>query len=1208
MRRLLDILTSRWCVTLLAALVLGLLVWFAGPWVGFGEPAWYPLASPITRLVIILVIVLAWGIGNLIGQARVRQANRDLVENLKPDPEQEAVAGEQAELAKSFERALARLGNTRFQTATGGRMLYQLPWYVMIGPPGSGKTTALTHSGLQFPAGERGDRAEVRGVGGTRNCDWFFTSEAVLIDTAGRYTTQDSHAPLDRGAWQGFLDLLKKHRPRQPINGVLIAISASDLLAEDGVREAHARAVRERLAEIAERLGIQVPVYLMLTKCDLISGFAEFFDDLDNEQRQQVWGATFDVNAEADPAPLARAELDRLLERLELRRLDRLHAESDLERRALIFGFPSQVALLARPLESFVREAFADDDAHAPRLRGFYLTSGTQEGTPIDRLVGAMAQAFGIERPAPQGYGVAPRPYFLTRLLRQVIFGEAGLVARDSMYERRERWVGQAAWAAAGLAVLLAGGLWWWSFDRNAERSLAVRKELRSYAQATRTLDADEVPSTQLDLRAILPPLDALRALPAGYAERDGDDPWLMAVGLSQRDRTQQYGIAAYQRALYRLLLPRLLLRLERDLRAQINDPDYVFEALKAYLLLGQRETLYREDEATTEEDKALVQAWLDLDWQRHYGEAERARLHDHLDALLAMEPETEARAIALDGGLVQSARATLTSLPLSRRGYQLFSESDTIAALPAWRASEHLGPNAAIFRRRSGQPLDQGIPGQFTYDAFHQVVLDEIDLIAADVASEYWVLGQPQPMDDVQFDALVGNIRNLYYNDYMQTWDRFLADVTLRPVTGLDDALNTVLILSQEGSSPLQLLVGSVVRETSLTVPPPEPEAEAEGEGGSALGGALAKQATKLAKKVAGPAAGKAARLAKLAMKKQGAGGGPAAAPSAVPGEPVEAHFVSLKDLAQGVAGAPPALTGALASLGNVYGQLQTVLAAAQTGRPLPDGTGARELQAVADRLPSPLKDMLGGVAESTASLGAGTTRQQLDAFWKSEVLPLCQQALGGRFPFSRSSGIDVNIDDFTRLFAPGGVIDNFFNTHLRHRVDTTQRPWRWRDLDGQSLGISDGVLAQFELASRIRDGLFAAGATPRANFEMKPSSLDPRVSQVRLDLDGQSVTYDHGPQVPMRLSWPGPAGQNLVRLSFAPIGAGPVTVTKEGAWSWFRLLNEASFRGSNLADRFAVTFSADGYSAGFELVAGSIANPFDLTLFERFRCPSGF
>ncbi|MGH6912280.1 MAG: type VI secretion IcmF C-terminal domain-containing protein, partial [Geminicoccales bacterium] len=341
---------------------------------------------------------------------------------------------------------------------------------------------------------------------------------------------------------------------------------------------------------------------------------------------------------------------------------------------------------------------------------------------------------------------------------------------------------------------------------------------------------------------------------------------------------------------------------------------------------------------------------------------------------------------------------------------------------------------------------------------------------------------------------------------------------------------------------------------------------------------------------------------------KQGGAAGGAGGAPAAPPGQPVEAHFSYLKELVEGVAGAPPALTGALASLGNVYGQLQGVLAATQSGQPVAGGTGARELEAVANRLPQPLKDWLGGVAETTASLGAGTTRNQLDAFWRSEVLPLCQQALGGRFPFTRSSSIDVNIDDFTRLFAPGGMIDNFFDTHLRHRVDMTQRPWRWRDVDGQSLGISESVLAQFELAARIRDGLFATGATPKANFEMKPSSLDQRVAQVRLDLDGQTLEYRHGPQIPTRLTWPGPGGQNLVRLTFAPIGGGPVTVTKEGAWSWFRLLNDARFRGTNLADRFTVTFSADGYEAGFELAAGSIANPFDLTLFERFRCPTGF
>src|SRR4029077_14233351 len=89
-----------------------------------------------------------------------------------------------------------------------GGSLYDLPWYVFIGAPGSGKTTALVNSGLKFPADQRGSKAAVRGVGGPRNCDWWFTDEAVFLDTAGRYTTQYSDATSDSEGWREFLALL----------------------------------------------------------------------------------------------------------------------------------------------------------------------------------------------------------------------------------------------------------------------------------------------------------------------------------------------------------------------------------------------------------------------------------------------------------------------------------------------------------------------------------------------------------------------------------------------------------------------------------------------------------------------------------------------------------------------------------------------------------------------------------------------------------------------------------------------------------------------------------------------------------------------------------------------------------------------------------------------------------------------------------------
>src|SRR5690606_9363107 len=170
---------------------------------------------------------------------------------------------------------------------TRGRgSLYSLPWYMVIGPPGSGKSTLVRNSGLQFPLAGQFGKESLRGVGGTRNCDWWFTDEAVFLDTAGRYTTQDSDQLADAGAWADFLRLLRRFRRKRPINGVIVTMSMSDLLLlDDAERDLHAQAIRRRLDELGEQLRVRVPVYMVLTKCDLVAGFGEFFDDLNPEER-----------------------------------------------------------------------------------------------------------------------------------------------------------------------------------------------------------------------------------------------------------------------------------------------------------------------------------------------------------------------------------------------------------------------------------------------------------------------------------------------------------------------------------------------------------------------------------------------------------------------------------------------------------------------------------------------------------------------------------------------------------------------------------------------------------------------------------------------------------------------------------------------------------------------------------------------------------
>jgi len=343
----------------------------------------------------------------------------------------ERVAKELESLRARFRQAAADLEKTRFTSADGRpRAVEALPWYVMIGAPGSGKTTALLNSGLRFPLYTGDSSASVPGVGGTRNCDWWFTDEAVLLDTAGRYTTQDSDRKADAAAWHGFLALLRQFRPQPPLNGALVAVSVLDLMLWSKAERARFAAhVRMRLAEMYAALNQRFPVYVLVTKMDLLAGFMEFFGDLDAGGRMQVWGTTFDQDV--DPASIEEpyaAEFAALEQRLGAEMLARLHEERDLQRRAAIYRFPQQFHAIGPMVGQLLAQAFGTRVNHRPlQLRGIYFTSGTQEGNPIDRVLAAMARTFRLERHTASLMGGTGKSYFVTRLLRDVVFPEQGL-------------------------------------------------------------------------------------------------------------------------------------------------------------------------------------------------------------------------------------------------------------------------------------------------------------------------------------------------------------------------------------------------------------------------------------------------------------------------------------------------------------------------------------------------------------------------------------------------------------------------------------------------------------------------------------------------------------------------------------------------------------------------------------------------------------
>jgi type VI secretion system protein ImpL len=1169
MGRVLGFLMSRWFLSFVGVAVLAALVWFFGPFLA-------ALAGLVARAAIILVLVLVWLGVNLLLDRRRRQRDRQLAAGVAAvTPADNAAAGEVAALAEKLKNSLALLRKAR---GTAG-YLYEQPWYVIIGPPGAGKTTALLNAGLKFPLAAEMGQGAVAGVGGTRLCDWWFTEDAVLIDTAGRYTTQDSDAGVDKAGWEGFLDLLKRTRERQALNGVIVAISLAEIAAAPREeRLAHARAIRKRVKEISGRLGLRLPVYALLTKADLLAGFSEFFDDLDTERRGQVWGTTFsaDVDKQAGPVQKFGDEFLLLVKRLEARLIDRLAGERSPERRAQIAGFPSQVASLAAPLTEFLGEAFGGSTLDpAPFLRGVYMTSGTQEGTPIDRLTGALSRAFGIDqRRAPSLRAASGRSYFLARLLRDVIFNEAMLASANPAAVRRRFLLRAGGFAAVAVVflALLAGLVL--SRTNNAQAITASRTALEGYAGTAQGVALN--PVADANLLAILPLLDQARALPFGAADAAAHGG--MGFGLDQGPKLRAGANALYANALDNAMLPRLVLQLEAEMRGAPS-PDFLYQATRVYLMLcGQAPKL----------DPALIEAWMSLDWARLYPNAAPAARDDlmtHLQALLA----APLPAVAPDGALVESARAVFAHVTPAQRVYSLIEGSTAAAQVPAWVPGDAMGAaGVALFTRASGKPLTAGIPGFYTVAGFHLVLLPALADAAQDVAGESWVTDQQIDPNSPEMADLEQQVVALYEQDYESQWNAMLADLNLAPAANAGQAVQALNVLSSP-AGPMAKLLGSIAAQLQLSKAPALPAG------------------------VAAPAAPKlpgalGADTAALAGLLQPAATGQAPIP---PGGEVDAYYAPLINYVGGGAGAP--ISATLALMNNLQQQLQPLamsVPGAAAAAPAAGGDPAALLAGEAATDPLPVARWIQSLVGNANALRTGSAAQAAAAAFNSPGGPaqLCQQAVNGRYPFAEGSAQDIPLGDFARLFGPGGLIDAFFATQVQQYVNMASATWRIQPVNGVAPPISQGALAEFQRAETIRQLFFAAGGTqPAVQFTMTPISLDAGAAQVAIELGGLSVSYAHGPPVPTQISWPGADGMLTARLIISPTtGGNPAELDETGPWALFRLFAQGSLTQGASSDQYTLTFSQGGHEASFSIEAGSVFNPFTPGMLTDFQCPS--
>ncbi len=763
-----------------------LLLILAGIWVPGLLLGWPLVLMIVGSILAVLGAALLWLVRKILAIRRSQRIERQLLAQAERQQQQAAPEARSAieAIRASF---LENLTALKRSSAGGTSSLYDLPWFLTIGLPGSGKTTAIRKSGLTFPDHAQGGEA-VRGIGGTRDCDWWFTDQAIFLDTAGRYTSEQE----DREEWRAFLELVRQQRHHRAINGVIVTAAIPDLVRKDASEiEDHARLIRERLSEIATHLKVVVPFYVLFTKCDMVSGFKAFFRGLPEAEREGFLGHLLPwPNPDQEPgAAVFRAGLSDLLPWLHRRRIDALPEQDGLAEASKVLHFPDQLRAFGQWMEPFL-DAVARPSPlpEAARLRGFFLTSSTQpdedRGTdaPAGDLSeeGAEAHAAALEDAMARSIFLAPAKgkrvladattsnvFFLRNVFRKVLIPDRNLVSRSQRSLRRQH----LAEVASVWGTLIAGAL------------AAV------WIISAAIMDLRVIGSTEADLERMLSVEKTNRgSKEANLAAIDTVRRRIEALEASGEHRAlREFATGVYHARLKRPILQRLGADLAAELTRLYKDEDkdrlacdLMYELLNTYqMLAGRMEPDPGFMGRKLRQDERWLKAWMSEYLELNSEDQELVRRQAGF--FLAHLKVGDAWHIDADDSLIEAVVRDLAERLWVRQAYE-----DILVTAGGLEPGQNAvsGPNQHLL-----QTVAQ-VPAAFAAERWPGVkaaIADKGEVLA----ERYRSIGKQRDVDD-----LATSLENHYRADNRRHWLAFMKGVRPVPFRSLRSATGALLLL----------------------------------------------------------------------------------------------------------------------------------------------------------------------------------------------------------------------------------------------------------------------------------------------------------------------------------------------------------------------------------------------------------------------------
>lgn len=1196
-------------LALMLLLILALAaIWWLGPHWVWGE--FQPLASLAARvlatLVLLVLPLLVWAI-RLRQRNRALEAERGQDQQRQLDPCLRYVEAQERDLDRSLGLLQANL--------KGRNALYQLPWYLMLGQENAGKTSFVNRSSQNFSLtaeAKAGSQRMHEDPDRIYRIDWWMGDQAVLIDPPGELISQprvpmstehDGHPggaeysatplavaqvalpeDLHPRLWNSFVDWLGRNRSRRPLNGVVLIVSLVTLLNQQpSDRKALASLLRARLAELSRQLGTRPPLYVVLSKFDLLEGFEPLFARLPKSVREDIFGFTFTLDS-LQRYDAWRDELgeryDEFLKRLNEQVFDALADVSELAQREALYSLVRQLTGMRPLLLEFLTDILGSDRYVTPALpRGVFLSSVYQQGVLTNAFVASASQNYDIREPVPTMHPSGrAMVYFAQQLFQRVIYPESGLAGDNPrvLVDKKRALALRFGAASLGSALLIGG--WYHYYALNRDKAMNVLERSRAYS--AHAIDGKLDPTG----RNLLQPLDQISSAVAVYGDYRDAWPVLADMGLYQGRQIGPKVDQAYLTLLSQRFLPALASGVMNELDGPAVDGDSQLAALRVYRMIEDRPN----------RRPLVVERWMGEQWAQAFPGEDRVQrsLMRHLDYAMKYAdtrlPQYQQR--------VSAIQRELRQIPLPQRVYMTMRRQAGESLRAPLDLRNEIGPAFDVVyqpdlvgRGEEGDlPADGRIDALLTakgyrgYFAPHSQDLTELAMI------DQWALGERRNIDYSEADkrALADRIRAIYSRDYIDTWQRNLNQLEVRDFQDLAEAVN-VLGSVTSPAAPLRRLVETVRDNSELNA--------------------------NLSSLAAG-AAGKDAAVAQApAALKQAAAAGDKEVPQAMPILGIARAFAPMSQLLEAKGERPSYLDETMVAIGSVQDKVRAVHDSPDRGKTalsvvlerfgLKGPDPISNLQRIAAGLPEPLNRQVSKMAEESSRVILVEALRELERRWDTDIYRFYRERLANRYPFNPASREEVALDDFTAFFGPQGHLQQFREKYLNLFIEDNLEALYSERLGGYL--IRTDVLTQLEAAEKIRDAFFNNRGTLGVQFYVEPLGMAPNKRSSSLSVEGQLVTYNHGPTTSTALIWPNTlAPSNESRMTLVHAGGSSSGLVYRGPWSLYRLLSQARLNGAT-STSVDLSFAAPDGGMRYRISTEKANNPFTQPLFKGFALP---